>query len=345
MAKRPSVRFVFAVFLTAFASLWLTWGTLAPRVLFHFDSGNFALAHYYFHPALNQPHLPGYPLFVALSHVVALFTDGMQTNFLFCGMLAGAGALSFLFLLADAQFGRKAALIATALLFLNPAFLTGGLTNQVRVYLALIACATAWFGWKVLTGDRPARSLLVGAFVVALLCGFRPEMLLLMMPLLFGPAIVRRLKWPLAAALALYLLTAAPWQAFTVWRTGGEVFAPARLSEAGARIAKYIEVSGRYVAQETQRDSPVFGAGVGGALSLVGKAIVWTFQGLWPALILVTVFGLWRHTERRQRLLFALWFLPLFAFHATVHIADPDHALSTIPALCLIAGGMLAKMD
>src|SRR3989338_11574004 len=34
----------------------------------------------------------------------------------------------------------------------------------------------------------------------------------------------------------------------------------------------------------------------------------------------------------------AIWFLPAFLFHFAVHIGDPDHALTTIPALCLVGG-------
>jgi len=32
----------------------------------------------------------------------------------------------------------------------------------------------------------------------------------------------------------------------------------------------------------------------------------------------------------------ALWFLPAFALHLMVHIGDPDHVLSSVPALCLL---------
>lgn len=312
-------------------------------MLYHFDSGNFALAHLYFHPGLSRPHLPGDPLYVGLSHLLAMVTPTLQDALTVSGILAAAGALTFLFLLAEQTFGRRAAMLSSGLLFVSPALFTGGLTNPVRVFLALITCAGAWFGWQVLTRRQPRTPLLAGAASMGLLCGFRPEMLVLAAPLLFVPALLRRQRWPLVAAIALFLATAAPWQAFTIWRTGGGVFEPSRFSDAGERLDNYLTVTRDYLTQQSQRDSTMFGAGAEGGFSLLAKAVVWTFYGILPALLLVLALRLWRSLDRSHLLLFGLWFLPCFLFHAVVHIADPDHALSTIPALCWLAGRMLAS--
>ena len=40
----------------------------------------------------------------------------------------------------------------------------------------------------------------------------------------------------------------------------------------------------------------------------------------------------------------ALWFFPPFLFSALIHIGDPDQALTSIPALAVLGGGVLAAI-
>src|SRR3954463_411244 len=147
---------------------------LAPHYLYYFDSANFALALENFNPALHQPQPPGYPLFVGLTRLIHFFVLRPEHVFLIAGLLAACGAVVLIRLLAREIFGAPAGMLAGALLASNPVFWFGGLTNQIRVFLAVSALAVALFAWRALRHpDRPV--WLYATFAaIAIGGGFRP---------------------------------------------------------------------------------------------------------------------------------------------------------------------------
>jgi len=81
---------------------------------------------------------------------------------------------------------------------------------------------------------------------------------------------------------------------------------------------------------------------------MAGRAVIWTGLGTLPW-IWALVFGWLRRKDWpnwKQCLLFlTVWLVPGLLFHATIHIGDPDHALTTIPALCLLGGLCLCAAE
>jgi 4-amino-4-deoxy-L-arabinose transferase-like glycosyltransferase len=309
------------------ATRWL----LAPRHLFYFDSANFALALEHFNPALHQPQPPGYPLFVAFTRCLHVWVARPETVFLIAGLLTGFAALFLLRALAADLFGQTAGLFAAALLASDPAFWFGGLTNEIRIFLALIAAGVGLLAWRAAT--RPQEpAWLYGAFAsLGIAAGFRFEL-----PALLTPLVVwawfrgSRRAGTLALGVLLTAATALPWLVFTIATVGGP--------------RRYAEVLWQYVNSQFEGSSAVFGAAAPSARHMFAMATVWSLFGaivwLWAIPFVVR-----RAAPGRDRLAFlGLALLPPFLFSAFIHIGDPDQALASVTILCAIGGGVLAAL-
>lgn len=183
-----------AVFFAALGILALTRFPFAPPYLFFHDTVNFALSIREFNPSLHQPQPPGYPLFVALLKLIHAGVPSAETTLLLAGIIGAALAVYFLWMLGDSMFGPPAGVAAAVLLLFHPLVWFSGLTNPVRLFLAVCQAGTAlmaWRSWERRTTSLDAlRSLLWLALTLGVLSGFRPVMLLLMSPL-FLAALLR----------------------------------------------------------------------------------------------------------------------------------------------------------
>jgi len=304
---------------------------LAPHYLYYFDSANFAFALENFNPALHQPQPPGYPLFVALTRLIHLFVLRPEHVFLIAGLLAACGAVVLIRLLAREIFGAPAGMLAAALLASNPVFWFGGLTNQIRVFLAVSALGMALLAWRALRNpDRPA--WLYAMFVaIAVGAGFRPALAVKLLPLALW------VWWRcghrprrLAIGAATLVAAALPWLVVTVWAVGGP--------------ERYVAVLWQYANEQFQGSSALFGAAAPSALEMVAMALVWNLLGV-VAWIWAVPF-VWkgaRDAAWRERAAFlAIAIMPAFLFSAVIHIGDPDQALASVSILCTAGGGVLA---
>ena len=310
-----------------------TWVPLAPERLFDFDAANFALAVDYFQPALHQPQPPGYPLYVGLLKIIHWFVGDLSVTFLIVGLLGATASVLMLWILGERMFGRRVGIFAALLLMTNPIMWETGMTDQVRVYIAVISIGVAmaiWPGWEArLTLRRFAAS----CFLLGLLSGLRPEMLMSMAPLLVIAAVRSRIgvRRCFLGGLAL-CAGAAPWVTMLVTRVGG--------------VGNFVEMMRAYSSREAGRGSLLFGASFGGALKMFSGALWWVSLGIasWiPAACLVP-WGKARDDKKQSAGFLMAWFLPLFLFSIIVHIASSGHALGFIPVLCLAGGCVLSAV-
>ncbi len=322
---------IFIAFLLAFivVTRWL----LAPHRLYYFDSGNFALALDHFNPALHQPQPPGYPLFVALSKIIYIWVARPERVFLIAGLLGACAATLLVRILAADLFGRAAGLLAAALLASNPVFWFGGLTNQIRIFLAVSALGVALLSWRAVT--RPASPgwfyAVFGALGIA--GGFRPVEATLLVPVVLwawwqtGRGFRR-----LALGAAVTALTALPWLAATVIAAGGPL--------------RFVGIIHDYAQDQFQGTSAVYGATRQAAYGMVAEAFVWNFFGslAWIWAVPLVIRHSWGPGAGRKFQLLALGFLPPFLFSSIIHIGDPDQALASVSILCVFGGGALAAV-
>jgi hypothetical protein len=307
----------------------LTRWPLAPKYLYYFDSVNFALALEEFNPALHRPQPPGYPLFVGVTRLLHLIFAA-EKALVAAGLLASIAAILLLWRLGFEMFGSNGGLLAAALLLFNPAFWFGALTNQVRLYLAFCSVGLALLAWRALRTGSPG--WLYAAFgALGIAAGFRPAMGVLMMPMLLWVwfrtgASPRRLMIGSCAT----VITVLPWVVAILAAMGG--------------LHDWLNLMWQYVLEQFSGSSAAFGASAASAWMMAKKAIVWNGLGalawLWVIPFSAAYF---RGAKSREREMFVtLWFLPAFAFSAFIHIGDPDQALATIPALCLVGGVLIA---
>jgi hypothetical protein len=317
-------------------ALAVFWSPLAPTRLYDFDAVNFALSLDYFQPAAHQPQPPGYPLYVALIKIIQPFAEDVSLNFLIAGILGAAAAVVMLWVLGEWIFGRQTGILAALLLMVNPILWQTGISDQVRIYIAVISIGVALAVWPVWEQGREhplsTRGFLVSGFVLGLLAGFRPEMLASMGPLLLIAGLRGRLRLNqyLFGALAL-CAGMAPWFLVLLVRVGGP-----------AKLFAMLQI---YSAEQASGSSMLFGSDTSGAWRTLSEGFWWASLGIvsWiPAAILVR----WRHlSEERSKGYFLLvWFLSLFLFAISIHIAASGHALGFLPVLCLLGGWVLSEV-
>ncbi len=171
---------------TAFLLLFIVctrWAT-APRLLYYFDSANFALSLERFDPTLHQPQPPGYPFFVLLIRLIHLWVASPEKVLLVAGLLAAGAATVLIRFLAADLFGRPAGVLAAALLASNPVFWFAGVTNQIRLFLALSTIGICLLAWRALHMPEDSRWF-YGAFAaLGVAAGFRPVESVLLLPML-----------------------------------------------------------------------------------------------------------------------------------------------------------------
>lgn len=314
--------------LAAFVAVaWLSRAPLAPPRLFYFDSVNYALALDHFNPALHQPQPPGSPFYVLLCRGLRLLAGAPEPTFLLSGILAAALSAWLLWTLARRLYGESAAWAAALLLLLHPVNWLATLTNQARAYLAVASAGVAYLALRASAREAPVHWLYSASLLAGVLGGFRAEAPILLAPLLVWAAWRRRASWrEWLLMIAAGAVPSALWLGWVFAATGGP--------------AAYFALLRAYSADQFTQSSPLFGASFRQTWRMIEVALVFNFLGV--------AVWLWALAKRRAPLagrwaFLAVWFLPAFLFQLTVHVYDPDHALLTVPVLCLIGGHVLAN--
>ena len=314
------------------AALIATRWTLAPKYLFYIDNINFARAVQEFNPMLHQPHPPGYPLFVALLKLLAVFVPSATYVQLVAGTIGSLLALLLIHQLGEEMFGPSAGWLAAALLFFQPSFWLAGIGNYVRTFLAAGATAVALMVWRAWKRPETSRWLYWSAAALGIAAGFRQELLLLLFPLLCS--VFFRTGWKpvtMLKALAVLGVVSLPWLGAILWKTGG----PAGL---------WTLYAGQF--ESARSASLLWGASLHENLRTAVLAGYWTGVGVlswvWA---LPFLRGRMRLDEVREQLtLLAWWFVPPLLFHSLVFVHDPDATLVSIPVTALAGGWCLSRL-
>ena len=235
------------------------------------------------------------------------------------------------------MFGVRAGALAALLLAVHPIFWLAGIGNYVRVYLALGAAVVAGFVWKSLYAS--SRSWWVywcaATASLGLFSGFRPEIGLLLTPLVALPAWQRGAQWwQWLAALSSGAATALPWLAITAIHSGG--------------LLNLVRLDHEYLAMQSQHTSWFYGATLAEGLRMAAASVYWNLLGAvaWIAFVPLA----WPRLREQAAAhgsavrFLGFWFVPPFLFYTLVHIHNPDHALAAIPAVCLTGAWVLSSL-
>ncbi|MBM3814349.1 MAG: DUF2723 domain-containing protein [Acidimicrobiia bacterium] len=304
----------------------------APQYLYYFDNINFALALEEFNPSLHQPQPPGYPLFVGLSRLLHTVIGSPREVFLAAGLLGSALSLLFLWLLGREMFHERVGWLAALLLLFNPAFWLGGITHQVRVFLATGATAVTLACWRAAKKDSSPRWFYTACMLLALAGGFRPASMFMLAPvvILAGVRSGRTFRQWLTA-FALGGAVTAGWLWVTIQATGG--------------FFVYLSTLQNYATSEFSGSSMLWGGNQDSAARMFIAAVTWNGIGLltWIWALPIARRGPAIDDWRWKSAFLAVRFLPAFLFHAIVHVGDPDQTIITAPVICLLGAVVLAN--
>ena len=296
------------------------------QTLTELDSTNLALALRHFDVRLQQPHPPGYPLVVAAAHALSWLGGALQAYLAFA-LIASVGAIIATFLLGRELFAARAGSIAALLLAASPLFLY--YASIVSVYPA----ETLFGPLVVLVAARVAqrsdsRSALALAPTLAIGAGFRPTMLVLLLPVCALAVVIGRPpRWPLLIGVAVGAAIVAAWVIPVLAKSGG--------------LSGYLHASSLY-SRASHGRSLLNGASFAGARYNAVQAIAAIVLGAAPSL-LVLLFGILRgglRTDHRLPwLLLAAWMVPYVLLYVFVLFGKPGYAAVCIPAFAVAAGG------
>jgi hypothetical protein len=121
----------------------------------------------------HHPHPPGFPVYIALGHIAHLFTKSDFRALQMVNLIAAMLLFPAVFLLArELRLRFDVALIAASLcvFFPNVWFFGGGAFSDIPS-LTLVVFGAA----MLLRGSRDAEAYLIGAFLLALAIGIRPQ--------------------------------------------------------------------------------------------------------------------------------------------------------------------------
>ena len=303
------------------------------RFLYHWDSVNFALGLEHLDIYQHQPHPPGYFLYVMTGRLVRLLLGDANASLVWMSVLAAGLTAAATFWLGRSLWNRGAG-IAAALLFLtSPLFWFHGevalsyMVEALFVVLVALLCSGHLKG----TDDR----VWLSALVLGVAGGFRPNTMVFLLPLWVVAAWRYRWRRALVAAGVLAGVCLA-WLAPMVVLTGGI-----------ARYTEALRAAGEVVAAESS---------LSGAAQLAVNGFrlgMFTFYGLGAGIVPLTVGGLYRAVTRRSQWrawakspefrLFFWWLTPSLLFYALIHIRQPGHTFTFMPALLLLLGGLLGS--
>ena len=303
------------------------------RVLYHWDSVNFALALGEFNLAKEQPQPPGYLLYVWLGRLVQLALPDPQSAMLAISIAASAAAVVALAWLGTLLFNRRVGWMAAAFLAASPLFWFYNEIALPHSLDAFLVIVSAGLLYGVMRGEQ--KYLLPAVVVLAVAGGVRQQTLVFLAPAaLFA---LRKQNWRrLLAAAGLGALLCLAW------------FIP--LIAASGGLAAYLQVTNDFTDRFMRTTSLLMGAGWWGLQRNLTKLALYTGYG-WSVFALPAgIAALWRARRLRldERAIFlALWLLPAVGYYLVIHMGQQGLVFVYLPALLLISAacldGLLAR--
>lgn len=323
--------------LTVTASLFVL--TLISRipfrsqVLYHWDSVNFAFGIQEFDVLQEQPHPPGYIVYIWLCRLADLLFQDAQVTMTWISIVASALSVVALFHLGRSMFDRRTGLIAALFLAATPLFWFYGEIALPHSVDTLMIIVSAWCLFKTMRGDL--RSLFPAIALVAIAGGIRQQTLIFLSPML------------------IYSLRKVGWKRFIAAGLVGSViclgwFIPLMVQSEG--ISRYLWYMGEFSRRFQSSTSILMGAGLQGVIRNARRLIMYTLYG-WNLLLFPTIGYLaWRAWKKRlpqQWETFGfifLWICPSLGFYTTIHMGQQGLVFVFLPALILVGAHALVQL-
>ncbi len=303
------------------------------RILHHWDSVNFALALEHFDVRLHQPHPPGtFVIYLWAAKCINWCLPDPNASLVWLSVLSSGLAAALIFLLGRHWFGKRTGLNAALLLLSSPLIWFHGEVALSYMPEACLVAALVFLCFRQQAGNE--KVLFASALLLGLAGGVRPNTPVFLFPLW---AISAR-RFPgrkIALALAVMAGGVALWAIPMIVLSGGPV--------------AYWEVMGWWRSSHLEESSRLTSVAVNTA-RLGVFTVFCVGAGFVPGL-----YALYRHrhdlerlprillTDRRAQTL-ALWIAPAAVYFVFIHLRQPGHTFTIMPAFVIIAGLAIAMV-
>lgn len=310
------------------------------KFLYEWDSVNYALAFENYNIHQQQPHPPGYLLYVALGKAVNYIFNDPNTSIIFLSVIFSVLSVILVYFTAKEIFSRKIGIISGLLLLFNPFIWFYGEIASIYIFEAFFSILIAYSSYKLFKGNE--KFIYISAFVLGLSGGFRTDILEFMLPLwLFCIWNAKVSYTKIAKGLLTFVISILLWLLPAIVLTGG--------------FEKYIHIL-RYTSEAAAYTSLIFGASIGQQILNTGVCIIWSLVGLTFIGILVTVLFLTYHRRNLKSkvtvylknpltLFFLLWIVPSFLFYLIIYIVKPGYLLTILPAVMILLSYIIIRIS
>jgi len=294
------------------------------RILHHWDSVNFALAMEHFDIRLHQPHPPGtFVFYVMLGRLVNWFLHDPNVSLVWISVLTSGLSATLLFWFGQRWFDRWVGLTAALLMLTSPLVWFHG---EIALSYMLE------FSWVVLLvmlcfrfHEGSDRAFLASALCLGLAGGIRPNTPVFLFPLWAFLVFKRRVPLrKIFVALIVMAVGVAVWAIPMIVMSGGPLaywetmqwWGSQHLEKSDeANVAVYLARFGMYTLY---------------AMGFALGPVVWALYRHWRDLTRALL------RDGRAQML-AVWIAPGAAYLAFVHLKQPGHTFTIIPAFIVVA--------
>ncbi len=305
------------------------------KILYHWDSINFAFSLQHFDVAAGQPQVPGYILYVFLARLVNTFVNDAQLAMVGISIVSSGLAIAFLYALGSTMFNRAIGLLAALFLASSPLFWFYGEIALPHSLDTLLVIVVVWLLYRISQGQ--VGLAVPTAILLGVAGGLRPQTQVFLAPLILYAG--WRLGWRRGLlALAVLVVVNLTWFVPLLWLNGGPV--------------RYFEVMRNFSRTFNTTTSVLSGAGLWGLTRNLRKLGMYTLYGWGFALIPAVVAGVkvlrsfpgWQMSTllKEKRFWFILlWIFPSLAYYALIHMGQQGLVFVFLPALLLLSAAGL----
>jgi len=292
------------------------------KILYHWDSVNFAFALSEFNLAKEQPHPPGYILYVYLSRILNSAIRDPNASMIGISILASGLVVVFIFVLAKKMFGYPVSLISALFLITSPLFWFYGeiaLPHSLDGFLVVLCAYLLYLS----ISDSKYGTLSV--ICLAVTGGFRPQTLVFLLPLaafsLFRWKIQKIGKWFIFGFLICL-----------VW------FIP--LVSFNGGLQNYLDILSQFSDRFQSTTSVIEGAGWTGFFRNGTKLSIYTLYAL--GFSSIGFFGIIKSYLRKKNIIeqnslfLLIWILPAIIYYLFIHMGQQGLVFVFLPALIIV---------
>jgi hypothetical protein len=304
------------------------------QILYHWDSVNFALGMEHFDVYLHQPHPPGYFLYVMLGRLVNLWIGDANASLVWISTVATGLAAVVIFLMGQSLWDRRSGIVAALLLLTSPLFWFHGEVALTYMIEAVFVTLVAFLCYRHLAGNDDR--IWLSALVLGTAGGFRQNTMVFLLPLWM--IATWRFRWRrIFLALIVLALTCAAWLLPMMALTGGMTRYWQAVGAASQGIAEESSVLDwkQLVINGTRLTVFICYALSTGLIPMALGVWYWVKRHLkqWRS---------WVLGPRVQT--FFWWITPSLFFYLFVHIRQPGHSFTFMPAVLLVLAFILIEI-